>query len=213
MSDHSGEVHQQPTYVPPSPPKPKRRGLHPLAIVGIVLGSVLALCCIGGAVAMVVNSDGDEEDAATTDESPQPGDGDDERAVAGIGDPVRDGKFEFVVTEVETGVENVGDEFLSEEAQGQFVLVHMTVENIGDEAQTFDGSAQFLFDTEGREHSADTEAALYVENSESFFNEINPGNRVEGVVVFDIPADATPASMRLHDSLLSGGVEVMLTEG
>jgi hypothetical protein len=127
-----------------------------------------------------------------------------------IGDPARDGKFEFTVTELEDGVKDVGSEFLNKEAQGQFVLVHMSVENIGDEAQYFDGSSQELVDTEGRTHSADSEAAIYLDDSNSFLNEINPGNTVEGVVVFDIPKKATPATLLLHDSMFSGGVEVSL---
>lgn len=131
---------------------------------------------------------------------------------AGIGDPVRDGKFEFTVTEVETGVSEVGDEFLSEQAQGQFVLVHMTVSNIGDQAQMLSGSNQTLIDDQGREHSANGSAAIYLEGSETFLNDINPGNSVEGTVVFDIPADAEPAAVELHDSMFSGGVTVSLTD-
>ncbi|MDT0166472.1 DUF4352 domain-containing protein [Actinotalea sp. AC32] len=127
----------------------------------------------------------------------------------GIGTPVRDGKFEFTVTQVETGVTRVGSDMLGEEAQGQFVLVHLTVTNIGDEAQYFDGSSQDLQDTQGRTHSADTAAAIYLDG-ESFLNQINPGNTVEGVVVFDVPADAQLATITLHDSMFSGGVEVAL---
>jgi len=125
-----------------------------------------------------------------------------------VGDKVRDGKFEFTVTKLEDGVQEVGDEILGEKAQGQFVLVHMTVENIGDEAQYFDGSSQSLVDTKGRTHSADSEAGIYLDESNSFLNEINPGNKVDGVVVFDIPKNATPATLELHDSMFSGGVEV-----
>lgn len=131
---------------------------------------------------------------------------------AGVGDAVRDGKFEFTVTEVETGVSEVGDEFLSEQAQGQFVLVHMTVSNIGDEAQMLDGSNQTLVDDQGREHSANGSAAIYLDGSQTFLNDINPGNSVEGIVVFDIPADAQPAAIELHDSMFSGGVTVRLTD-
>ncbi len=131
---------------------------------------------------------------------------------AGIGDPVRDGKFEFTVTEVETGVSEVGDEFLSEQAQGQFVLVHMTVSNIGDQAQMLSGGNQTLVDDQGREHSANGSAAIYLDDSETFLNDINPGNSVEGIVVFDIPADAQPAAIELHDSMFSGGVTVSLTD-
>ncbi|GEL94824.1 DUF4352 domain-containing protein [Cellulomonas composti] len=130
---------------------------------------------------------------------------------AGIGTPVRDGKFEFTVTAVETGVPSVGDDILSLDAQGQFVLVHVTVTNIGDEAQYFDGSSQELVDTEGRTHSASTEAAIYLDDANSILDQINPGVSVEGTVVFDIPADATPATLVLHDSAFSGGVEVAVS--
>ncbi|WP_152193177.1 DUF4352 domain-containing protein [Georgenia satyanarayanai] len=34
--------------------------------------------------------------------------------------------------------------------------------------------------------------------SDTFLNDINPGNTVEGIVVFDIPADAQPAAIELR---------------
>jgi hypothetical protein len=131
-----------------------------------------------------------------------------ERA-AGIGDPVRDGKFQFVVTQIQPGVRQIGGEF-GKEAQGQFILVHVTVSNIGDKSQLFDGTNQKLFDRNDREFSADTEAAIYLDESKSFLNEINPGNTVKGIIVFDIPKDVTPVKLELHDSLFSSGVTVNL---
>ncbi|WP_028813870.1 DUF4352 domain-containing protein [Streptomyces flavidovirens] len=128
---------------------------------------------------------------------------------AGIGDPVRDGKFEFTVTKVQPGVQRIGGEF-GKEAQGQFILVHMTVQNIGNESQLFDGDAQKLFDPKDREFSADAGAAIYLEESKSFLNEINPGNKVNGIVVFDVPKDVKPVKIELHDSVFSGGVTVNL---
>jgi hypothetical protein len=131
-------------------------------------------------------------------------------APAGIGTPVRDGKFEFTVTSVEPGVAQVGDEYLSQDAQGQYVLVHLTVANIGTEAQYFDGTSQKAFDAEGRQFSADTAAAVYLGDANSFLNQINPGNTVTGTVVFDVPADAALTRLELHDSMFSGGVEVAI---
>jgi len=156
-----------------------------------------------GSDAAAENAAADDADKSQTTEK-------DEKAekLPAVGDKVRDGKFEFTVTELEDGVQQVGDEFLNEKAQGQFVLVHMTVKNIGDEAQLFDGSSQNLVDTKGRTHSADSEAGIYLDESNSFLNEINPGNKVDGVVVFDIPKNATPATLELHDSMFSGGVQV-----
>lgn len=207
----------------PQPPRQKSWfARHKILTVVLV---VLALVVVGGALG---GGGDDAPSAGTAAEQPAgsaaepavPADGAEPAApaeepaddAAGIGDAVRDGKFEFTVTEVETGVSEVGDEFLSEEAQGQFVLVHLTVSNIGDEAQMLDGSNQTLVDTEGREHSANGSAAIYLDDSQTFLNDINPGNSVEGIVVFDIPADAQPAAIELHDSMFSGGTTVSLTD-
>lgn len=130
---------------------------------------------------------------------------------AGIGTPVRDGKFQFTVIKVKPGVTKVGDEYLNATAQGQFVLVTVKVENIGDEAQLFDGSSQKLFDSKGRKFDADSSAAIYLgDQSKSFLNDINPGNAVTGVVVFDVPKGVQLAKLELHDSPFSGGADVAL---
>ncbi|WP_147915481.1 DUF4352 domain-containing protein [Ruania zhangjianzhongii] len=118
----------------------------------------------------------------------------------GIGDAARAGELEFVVDGVETGQESIGDGFLSEEAQGQYVLVEVTVTNTGSEEATFYDGDQLLIDTEGREHSSDSGAWMYLDEDEGFFvTDINPGNTTAGVLVFDIPTDATPASITLSD--------------
>jgi hypothetical protein len=129
-------------------------------------------------------------------------------AAAAIGTPVRDGKLEFTVTSIEPGVASVGSDAFGQKAQGQFVLMHLTIKNIGDKAQYFDGSSQKAFDAKGREFSADSGAAIYLSDSNSFLNEINPGNTVTGTVVFDMPLDAAIAKLELHDSPFSGGVDV-----
>ncbi|WP_372594355.1 DUF4352 domain-containing protein [Actinotalea sp.] len=218
----------------PQPPAP-RRGFFArhkvLTGIGIAVVLLIAFASAGGstepdeqgtagsassavpdAVAGGTTSETDQEQAAAEPaeepaEEPEP---EPEPAAPGIGAVVADGKFEFTVTSVETGVARVGDDYLHQDAQGQFVLVRMTVKNVGDEAQYFDGSSQELVDTEGRRHSADSGAAIYLGDANSFLNQINPGNQVDGVVVFDIPVDAQLASITLHDSMFSGGVSVDL---
>jgi hypothetical protein len=128
----------------------------------------------------------------------------------GIGTPVRDGKFEFTVRKIECGKSRIGDSNFGTTAQGQFCFVYMKVENIGKEAQTLDGSAQYLFGSGGQRYDADSEAAIYLDDAQTFLEDINPGNAVDGIVVFDIPKDAKPTRLELHDSVFSGGVEVGL---
>jgi Domain of unknown function (DUF4352) len=50
---------------------------------------------------------------------------------------------------------------------------------------------------------------MYLEgDSHAFLEDINPGNSVNGIIVFDIPKDATIVKLELHDSAFSGGVVV-----
>ncbi|NED61053.1 DUF4352 domain-containing protein, partial [Streptomyces sp. SID10244] len=84
-----------------------------------------------------------------------------DRAIAAMNSPVRDGKFEFVVTGVQPGLDSVGDNpYLTEKAQGQFVVVTMSVKNIGDKPQGFSPSDQKLFDAQGRSFESDTTAQV-----------------------------------------------------
>ncbi|SCG70284.1 DUF4352 domain-containing protein [Micromonospora halophytica] len=139
------------------------------------------------------------------------GGGDTKAKVAKVGQPARDGKFEFTVKSTKCGVAKVGTDLLGAKAQGQFCLVTVNVKNIGKESQMFDGSSQKAYAADGTEYSADGGAALYAnKNAETFLNEINPGNQVTGVVVFDIPKKVTLIKLELHDSPFSGGVDVAL---
>ncbi|MEU1841714.1 DUF4352 domain-containing protein [Micromonospora chersina] len=138
--------------------------------------------------------------------------GDDKPKSAKIGQPARDGKFEFTVKSSKCGVAKVGTSMIGDKAQGQFCLVTVNVKNIGKEAQTLDGSSQKALAADGTEYSSDTEAGLYANKEAStFFEEINPGNQVTGVFVFDIPKNVKLTKLELHDSMFSGGVTVSLT--
>ncbi|SCG16642.1 protein of unknown function [Micromonospora echinofusca] len=164
--------------------------------------ALIALGCGAGSTDETSSSGGDsaakvEEKAAKTGK---------------IGQPARDGKFEFTVKSSKCGVAKVGDSVLGEKAQGQFCLVTINVKNVGKESQMFDGSSQKAYAADGTEYSADTGAAIYAnKNAETFLNDINPGNQVTGVVVFDIPKNVKLTKLELHDSPFSGGVTVALS--
>lgn len=132
--------------------------------------------------------------------------------LAKIGETARDGKFEFTVASVECGKASVGtNEYLTKQAQGQFCLANVTVKNIGSEAQTFDSSSQYLYDAANAKFSADGTASLYANpQGSTFLNQINPGNSVTGIIVFDLPKDKTPVTAELHDSPFSSGVKINL---
>ena len=133
----------------------------------------------------------------------------DEADVPTVGDVVTVGDFEVTVTGQEVGLARVGDDMFGEEAQGQFVKVFVTVQNTGTSAEYFLDSDQKLVDEQGRQHSTSSSAWLLDEES-LFLTEINPGNTVEGVLLYDIPADATPTTLELQAGFLSGVVSVSL---
>jgi hypothetical protein len=72
-----------------------------------------------------------------------------------------------------------------------------------------DGSSQKLFVGEA-EYASDTEASIYLEDSNTFLKDINPGNEINGTILFDLPKGAVPTSIELHDSAFSGGATITL---
>ncbi|WP_346619215.1 DUF4352 domain-containing protein [Blastococcus montanus] len=128
----------------------------------------------------------------------------------GIGEPAADGKFNFVVNGVDCSTTQIGNQYLNTTAQGQFCIVDVTITNIGDKAQSFFGDNAKLFNAQGQEFSADSGAGMYLEDSSSLYEEINPGNTLNSKVIFDVPAGTTPTAIELHDSSFSGGVTVDL---
>lgn len=81
--------------------------------------------------------------------------------------------------------------------------------NHGDKPQSFFGDNQELM-AAGKQYSADGEASVYLEESKSLYEEINPGNTVKGTIVYDVPKSVTPDAIELHDSVFSNGVKVSL---
>jgi Domain of unknown function (DUF4352) len=132
------------------------------------------------------------------------------KAGPGIGSKVRDGKFQFTVTKVRKGVKQIGSNDFGAKAQGQFVIVTVKVENIGDKSQALSASAQTLYDSKGRKFDADDGAAIYLPDSNSLYEPINPGNTLKSMIVFDVPKGAKLVKLELHDSVFSGGVDVAL---
>jgi hypothetical protein len=123
--------------------------------------------------------------------------------------PARDGRFEFKVKSVKCGATTMGKGFMAAKAQGEFCVVNLDVSNIGKEAQMFDASSQYAFDASGSKFDASTDAMLATKDlGNAFLNEINPGNSVDGVIVFDVPKGTTIDHLELHDSMFSDGVQV-----
>lgn len=193
-------------YAPP--PARKRSGLKGcLIVVAALFGAIVVLGAVGAAVGGGANAPASAP-AETPSAAVNPAK---KKPVNGVGHEYRDGKFAFTVTKIKKGVRRVGDQYFGRTAQGQFVLVYVAVDNIGNEARTFDSGSQKLKDMKGREFSADGEATIAMgDESKAFLEDINPGNGVHGILVFDVPKGIELKSLELHDSPFSGGVTVPL---
>lgn len=181
---------QAPFY--PYPPQKKRR------VWPWVLGGFLAcIFLLFGGCALLIGSAAHE---VAKQES--------ERTVAApVGTEVRDGKFSFVVTQVDAPVKTVGDnQFLKRVAQGEYILVHIEVTNTADRPQTYFGDNQKLVDAYGRVFGNDTRAEMNL--NEHLVSEINPGNKISVILAFDVPKGTSPAAIEFHDSMFSGGARV-----
>ncbi|MFE0751532.1 DUF4352 domain-containing protein [Gordonia sp. NPDC058843] len=198
-----------PQPYPAPPARKKKKWPWVLGALVVLLIIILAATSGGGSEDTDTTAD---SGASTATEQGEPAGADSEDAVPGLNTPVRDGKFEFVVTGVEPGLTSVGDNpYLTEEAQGQFVVVTMSVKNTSDQPQSFSPTGQKLFDAEDRSFEPDTTAQIALGGSDiPVWDNINPGNAVTVKLVYDMPAGATPASIELHDSMFSGGVTVNL---
>jgi hypothetical protein len=199
--------------------------VHPvLIVIAVVVAAFFGLAIIGA----LISPDGEPTATQTTRTTPEPTSSAADRPEStpeakpkatpkpaqpkpktpGLNQAVRDGDFTFTVSKVEYSSEPIGSEYLNTKPQGQFVIVHMTIANHGKEAGSFFGDNQYALDSKGRQFSADTEAAIYLEESESLYEEINPGNKLSGVVIFDVPKGTKIQQLELHDSAFSDGVTV-----
>ena len=176
----------------------------------IVIGVVAA---VGLLIVIGIASGGSKQSASTSSNNNNQQKNQTKTAtVAKLNEPARDGKFEFTVKSVTCGKATVGaNEYLKKTAQGQYCEVSLSVKNIGNEAQQFFSMNQALYNASNQKYSADDQATAYMSaNGDAWINQINPGNSVDGIVVFDLPKDQTPTTAELHDSAYSSGVKVNL---
>ena len=117
-----------------------------------------------------------------------------------------DGPLTFTVTGVESGttVSDPSNDFLSKDAQGEFIVVHLTVQNTSPDPGQFLGTFQKL-KAAGQVYSIDDEATFYVGGG---FVDIPAGGQVDVGLAYDVPPGTVPESIELHADPTSAGVEL-----
>jgi len=134
----------------------------------------------------------------------------------GIGDPVRDGQFEFVVKSFECDVKMPGMEQFSEFAPDattttdldmRYCVADLHIRNIGTEPRPFTGVEQRVYAEDSDEPYVGMPDIFDVSMQESG-GEIRPGQTLDAKVYFAVPKNVKPALLDLHDFVTSGGVTV-----
>lgn len=152
--------------------------------------AIIVVSAIGGGLGSEETEDDtsdvkSKETTATTESTPV-----EEEAVFKVGDVVSVGNMEYTVHSIEL-LDSVGNEYLSQDAQGKYLVVDLTVKNNGNEAVMVDSSFFTLKDGE-KTFEADSEASMYANQDESgnsigfFLENLNPDIEMQGKIVFDV---------------------------
>ena len=191
-------------------PDPGARGgapLNPLLAVLLAVGAVVVLLVAGAAAERY----GSKEPAAVAEATGKPARTTATTKPPRVGTAVSDGKFEFVVSRVDCSRTKIGIEHFERTAKGKYCVVSLSVRNIADGSHYFLGHAQKAFDAAGTAYGNDEIAGIYANrDTQTFLQKLDPGERVTGQLVFDVPKTVKLTTLALHDSLLSRGVKVTL---
>lgn len=165
-----------------------------LMLTGVVLlagatGGLVACSSLGSSVLSAPPAGAGVPSAVRTTPNPGP--------THAVGDRAKTGNLKVEVTSVRCGMAEVGGELLKEVAKGQFCEVSITAENVGKKKATIDGTLQKLYDSQGRSFPSSWDASYAAQEDNPLITFVKPGRTVEGVVVFDVPRDVTPQTVRL----------------
>ncbi|WP_308205085.1 DUF4352 domain-containing protein [Frankia tisae] len=193
---------------PPYPQSPSRRGpdRRQLAlIIGIVVAALIA-------IAVVVSLPGRNGGGADSGRPPGStaaqtlGASGAPSPTAGFGVPVTDGSLEFVVAGIDCSKTQIGDGILALRTAGKFCQAQVTVRNTGGTAEALDNSSELLWDDDGNQHEANFLARFKL--GENLWDSIDPGETKHGTLVFDVPRDAQPRELEVHESSQSAGARI-----
>ncbi|WP_051181621.1 serine/threonine-protein kinase [Nocardia vinacea] len=212
-------VSQRRPWIAPPPRKYQRRRRKSFLsrLIGALVVIILTpfMLAAGCAALIAFGNTGSGGGTRTADPSVAVRDGDTAQSAeppapvsAGLNSPVRDGKFEFVVTSVDSGVPRIG----LQNAGGSYSVVTVAVRNISDEPKWFLPVGQRLVDTQGRQVDHNAIATMWqtTQRRYGYSFELQPGQSATTQLVFDVAQDATPSRLELHDFMLSNGATVEL---
>ena len=124
--------------------------------------------------------------------------------VAEVGDKLSLKGTTYKVTGATTAG-SVGDGFLEEQADGEFVIVELSLTNDKDEPATIFGDNLRLLGGNDKEYSVSTEASIAVGgDAVLLLEEIQPEVTKKGTLIYDVPKKAVSGSRLQVEDLFSG---------
>jgi len=133
-------------------------------------------------------------------------------AAASIGKTTRDGTFAFVVTSAQRHGRTLASRSGTDQvAEGEFLIVQVNVTNVGGEARRLTATDQLVISDRGHRYAPSAAVTSLEDADKAFLTMINPGSTVIGAaLLFDVPLGTRIASIELHASMSSTGVQVTL---
>ncbi|WP_349863745.1 DUF4352 domain-containing protein [Leifsonia sp. WHRI 6310E] len=132
-------------------------------------------------------------------------------AAPGLNTPLTVGSFEYTALGVQDIGATAGTSPLTATAQGTFLQVDLKIANTGNSSATFIVNYVKLVDAAGKTYDADASATLYASpDQNAWVAGINPGNAIQGPILFDVPAGTAPASIQVSDNAFSKGQTITL---
>jgi hypothetical protein len=184
-----------PTY---SPPPPSGRPKHLALILSLVAGVVM-IGVIGAATTAAIVATRDYRHSKL-------------QATVGMDTPVRDGAFQFTADGVRCGVHEIGTPDDYQSPTGQFCVVTLTIKNVGTTPAIFADAIQKAYGAGNVWFSSDSEAGFYANPDPAvFLNDINPGNKVQVEVVYDIPPAGRILRLEVHENPTTKGAIIRLS--
>lgn len=173
-------------------PAPPRRRTSPLAIVAVVAAALVGLIVV--AVVVVVAAGGSDGTTPGAKPSTHP-----------AGSTVTDDQFGFRVTSVSTA-SRIKSDGGTDRAKGRFIKVQVAVTNKAAKPRFINADDQQLR-AGGKGYGVDVNATVDADKGPEVGlpEKINGGATETILLVFDVPAGATPTTLEVHGSEVSGG--------
>ncbi|MBI3215827.1 MAG: DUF4352 domain-containing protein [Mycobacterium sp.] len=134
--------------------------------------------------------------------------------VAPAGTAVQDGGLQFEVVDekrAKTVSDSTNSPYLTATADGEFVVVTLKVTNVSQRPRNYFSQNQRLFDSADHPYTASIDSDVFMNAGDGNpMGAIAPGESMRVRIAFDLPVQAQPAVLELHESATSDGIGIRL---